>query len=45
VRGAMIHDARVAAICLVHGVDVLLSRDRDFSLFPSLTVRNPFANL
>ncbi len=43
VRGPMIHDARIAAICLAHGVEVLLSRDRDFSLFPALPVRNPFA--
>jgi toxin-antitoxin system PIN domain toxin len=44
VRGPVIHDARVAAICVAHGVEALLSRDRDFSLFPELTVRNPFAD-
>jgi uncharacterized protein len=43
VRGPMIHDARIAAICLAHGVEALLSRDRDFSLFPALSVQNPFA--
>ena len=43
VRGPLIHDARVAAICLAHGVEQLLSRDRDFTLFPELSVRNPFA--
>jgi hypothetical protein len=43
VRGPLIHDARIAAICLAHGVEQLLSRDRDFSLFPELPVRNPFA--
>jgi toxin-antitoxin system PIN domain toxin len=42
VRGPVIHDARVAALCLVHGVGVLLSRDRDFSHFPELKVENPF---
>ncbi len=42
VRGPVIHDARVAAICLAHGVERLLSRDRDFSLFPELKVENPF---
>lgn len=42
VRGAVVHDARVVAICLVHGVDTLLTRDRDFSLFPELKTRNPF---
>jgi uncharacterized protein len=42
VRGAVIHDARVAAICVAHGVEKLLTRDRDFSLFPELVVENPF---
>ena len=42
VRGPIIHDARIAAICLAHGVDKLVSRDRDFSLFPELPVENPF---
>ena len=42
VRGPIIHDARVAWICLAHGVKQLLSRDRDFALFPELPVRNPF---
>lgn len=39
--GGAIHDARIAAICLSNGVDELWSADRDFSRFPSLTVRNP----
>ena len=43
VRGPVVHDARVAAICLAHGVDELLTRDRDFSLFPELKTRSPFA--
>ena len=43
VRGPLVHDARVAAICLAHGIDELLSRDRDFALFPELKTRNPFA--
>jgi predicted nucleic acid-binding protein len=42
VRGPVIHDARVAALCLAHGVDKLVSRDRDFSLFPELRIENPF---
>lgn len=42
VRGGVVHDARIAALCLAHGVEVLLSRDRDFSLFPELRVENPF---
>lgn len=43
VRGPVIHDARVAAICIAHGVEKLLTRDRDFSLFPELTIENPFS--
>jgi toxin-antitoxin system PIN domain toxin len=43
VRGAIVHDARVAAICIAHGVSALITRDRDFSLFPELRVDNPFA--
>jgi hypothetical protein len=43
VRGPVVHDARVAAICVAHGVEKLLTRDRDFSLFSELVVENPFA--
>jgi uncharacterized protein len=42
VRGPLVHDARVAALCLAHGVEALLSRDRDFSSFPELVVEDPF---
>jgi uncharacterized protein len=41
VKGGRIHDARIAALCLHHGVKELWSADRDFSLFPQLKVRNP----
>jgi toxin-antitoxin system PIN domain toxin len=41
IAGAQIHDARVAALCLHHGVRELWTADRDFSRFPELTVRNP----
>jgi len=41
VQGPMVHDARIAALCLSHGVRELWSADRDFSRFPSLRVRNP----
>ncbi len=41
VTGARVHDARVAAICLSHGVDSLWSADRDFSYFPRLRTHNP----
>ena len=43
VRGPVVHDARIAALCLAHGVEALLSRDRDFSLFPELTSIDPFS--
>jgi len=39
--GPKVHDARIAAICLGHGVDALWSADRDFSWFPDLRVVNP----
>jgi hypothetical protein len=42
VRGGVVHDARIAALCLAHGIERLLTRDRDFSLFPELSVENPF---
>ncbi|HET6473256.1 MAG TPA: hypothetical protein VFG38_15530 [Pseudomonadales bacterium] len=41
VRGPIVHDARVAALCIAHGVDELLTKDRDFQLFPQLRVRDP----
>lgn len=44
VVGPMVHDARVAAICLQHGVEELWSVDRDFSRFPTLRVRNPLVS-
>lgn len=44
ISGPMVHDARVAAICLEHGVSELWSVDRDFSRFPNLRVRNPLVD-
>jgi hypothetical protein len=41
IEGPRVHDARVAALCLHHGVDELWSADRDFGRFPDLKVRNP----
>lgn len=41
VQGAMVHDARIAALCQVHGVRTLWSADRDFGRFPRLAVENP----
>jgi predicted nucleic acid-binding protein len=43
-RGPIVHDARIAALCVAHGVTSLLSRDRDFSLFPELAVIDPFGS-
>jgi len=39
--GPRVHDARIAAICLQHGISELWSADRDFSAFPTLKARNP----
>jgi len=41
IAGAEIHDAKVAAICLQHGVSELWTAHRDFQRFPSLKTRNP----
>jgi hypothetical protein len=44
IAGPKVHDARVAAICLEHGIEELWSADRDFSRFPELKVRNPLVS-
>ena len=41
VSGGQVHDARIAALCLLHGVRELWTADRDFNRFPGLSVRNP----
>jgi hypothetical protein len=41
VSGQLVHDARIAALCLSHGIRELWSADRDFSRFPRLKVTNP----
>lgn len=41
IAGAQVHDTRVAALCLLHGIDELWTADRDFGKFPDLKVRNP----
>ena len=41
VVGPKVHDARIAAICLAHGVNELWTADRDFSYFPQLRTHNP----
>ncbi len=39
--GPQIHDARIAAICMLHSVTELLTADRDFSRFSGLKSCNP----
>ncbi len=41
IKGPMVHDARIAAICIGHGVNEFWTADRDFSRFPTLPTRNP----
>lgn len=41
IAGAQVHDARIAALCVQHGVRELWSSDRDFSRFRTLRVINP----
>ena len=41
ISGPHVHDARIAALCIDHGIDELWTADRDFSRFPGARVRNP----
>jgi len=41
VSGPLVYDARIAAVCLAHGVRELWTADKDFSYFPGLKTRNP----
>jgi uncharacterized protein len=41
IRGQAVHDARIAATCLAHGVTEFWTADGDFIAFPQLRVRNP----
>ena len=43
VIGPRIHDARIAALCIHHGITTLYSADRDFSRFRGLRTENPLA--
>ncbi len=40
-QSGQFHDARIAAICIEHGVSVLWSADRDFGRFKNLNTVNP----
>ena len=41
ITGPAVHDARVAALCIHHGVQVFWTADRDFSRFAALKTHNP----
>lgn len=41
--GPRVHDARIAALCIHHGVRELFSADRDFTRFGEMKTRNPLA--
>jgi uncharacterized protein len=41
VSGPAVHDARIAALCLQHGVRELWTADRDFGRFAALRTVNP----
>lgn len=41
--GNLVHDAHIAALLLENGVREILTADRDFSRFPGVRIRNPFA--
>lgn len=43
IAGPRVHDARIAAVCLFHGVTELWTADRDLGRFPQLKTRNPLA--
>jgi uncharacterized protein len=43
VVGPRVHDGRIAALCLAHGVRELWTADRDFGRFPALVTTNPLA--
>ncbi len=43
ITGPRVHDGRVAALCIHHGVRELLSADRDFTRFGELKTRNQLA--
>lgn len=41
VTGAMVYDARIAALCMAHGIRELWTADRDYGRFPGVRTRNP----
>ncbi|KAI9133579.1 TA system VapC family ribonuclease toxin [Acaryochloris sp. CCMEE 5410] len=45
VKGPQVHDARIAALCKLHGVATLWTADRDFNRFQDLASTNPLVSL
>jgi uncharacterized protein len=41
VSGARVHDARIAALAVLHQIDALYTADRDFSRFATVRTVNP----
>lgn len=41
IAGPQVHDARIVALCRLHGVRELWTADRDFGRFGGLNIRNP----
>lgn len=41
IAGPRVHDARIAALCVAHGIRELLTADRDFNRFSAVRARNP----
>jgi uncharacterized protein len=41
-RGPVVHDARIVAICRSHGVQALITADRDFSRFSQIRYECPW---
>jgi uncharacterized protein len=44
VRGPQVHDARIAALCIEHGIEALWTADRDFSRFRGVATHNPLVD-
>jgi predicted nucleic acid-binding protein len=45
IMGGQAYDARIAAVCLQHGVTTLWTNDRGFFMFPALHVLNPLTDI
>jgi len=41
ISGPMVHDARIAALCIQHGVQEIWTADRDFGRFSGIAASNP----